>query len=54
MKLIFLGIFILSLAWAVRSMRDFIVPAEIRKLLMRVKLRGTILFLGGKTKHYKK
>jgi hypothetical protein len=54
MLLIFLGIFVLSIAWAVRSMHDFIVPQSIKKLLTRVRHRGTILFFKGGPKHYKK
>ncbi len=33
-------------------MRDFAMPAEIKKLISRKKIRGTIIFFGKKIKHY--
>ncbi|PJC79907.1 hypothetical protein CO008_03670 [Candidatus Roizmanbacteria bacterium CG_4_8_14_3_um_filter_36_12] len=48
----FIGIFIISLILAFRSMNDFDIPKEIKHLLMSRKIRGTILFLKGKVKHY--
>jgi len=48
----FIAIFIVSLILAFRSMRDFDIPSEIKHLLMSKRVRGTILFLKGKIKHY--
>ncbi|MBI5127013.1 hypothetical protein HZA76_00980 [Candidatus Roizmanbacteria bacterium] len=45
-------IFILALILAVRSMKDFGIPKEIRELLISRKIKGTIVFLKGKIKHY--
>lgn len=33
-------------------MKDFELPDELKKLLTRQKLRGTIVFFKGKAKHY--
>lgn len=37
---------------ALWSMRDFKMPDEIEKILMRRKIKGTIVFLKDKVKHY--
>ncbi len=49
----FLLIFILSFILAWRSMSDFQVPKEIRRLIDTKKIKGTIIFFRGKIKHYK-
>jgi len=49
---IFLLILALSFILAFRSMKDFDIPKEIKHLLMSRKIKGTILFLKGKVKHY--
>lgn len=45
-------ILILSIILTFRSMRDFNIPAEVRKLLKIRKIKGTIVFLKDKIKHY--
>lgn len=49
---IFIGLFIVSLILAARSMKDLDVPDEIRKMLMNRKIKGTILFMKDKVTHY--
>lgn len=49
----FLLILILSFILALRSMSDFKVPKEIRRIIDSKKIRGTIIFFKGKIKHYK-
>jgi len=46
-------ILILSFILAVRSMADFEIPKEVRRLLKINKVKGTIMFLKGKVKHYR-
>ena len=46
-------ILILSFILALRSMRDFGVPKEVRKLFRINKIQGTIMFFKEKVKHYK-
>ncbi len=48
----FVLIFALALFLAARSMKDFGIPKEIKQLLLSRKIKGTILFLKGRTKHY--
>lgn len=45
-------ILVISFIMALWSMRDFKMPDEIQKLLMRRKIKGTIVFLKDKVKHY--
>lgn len=52
MLTLFIAIFILSLFLAFRSMNDFEIPKEIRKLLTSNRLKGTIIFFRDKIKHY--
>lgn len=52
MILIFVLIFILSFIIALRSMTDFDIPKEIKHFLAAKKIKGTIIFFKGKTKHY--
>ena len=52
--IIILGlILILSFILAVRSMRDFEIPKEVRRLLKINRVAGTIMFFRDKVKHYK-
>ena len=55
MHLLMIGILILILSFilAVRSMADFEIPKEVRRLLKINKVKGTIMFLKGKVKHYR-
>lgn len=48
----FLIIFIISFLLALRSMSDFKIPKEIRYIIDVKKIKGTILFLKDKIKHY--
>jgi len=52
MLLVFLVILIISFILALRSMKDFDMPNEIKKLLQNQKIRGTIIFLKDKIVHY--
>lgn len=49
---IFIGILIVSLILAVRSMKDLTVPKEIKAMLTSKKIKGTILFVKDQIKHY--
>lgn len=49
---IFILIFIISFFIAFRSMSDFDIPKEIKHFLTSKKIKGTIVFFKGKTKHY--
>jgi len=46
-------ILILSFILALRSMKDFELPKEVRRLLKINRIKGTIVFLKEKIKHYK-
>lgn len=46
-------ILIISFILALRSMRDFSVPREVRELMKINKVKGTILFFKKQIKHYK-
>ncbi len=48
----FLIIFFISLILAIRSMKDFNIPKEIKYLLDSKKIKGTIIFFKEKIKHY--
>ncbi len=48
----FILIFILSFFLAIRSMRDFNVPKEVKDMVRENKSKGTILFLKKNIKHY--
>jgi hypothetical protein len=52
MIFIFIAILALSIILAFRSMVDFDVPAEIKRLLNGKRVRGTIVFFKNKVKHY--
>jgi len=53
MFLIFIIIFVISLILAIRSMKDFGVPNEIKKIILNKKTKGRILILKNKTIHIK-
>lgn len=53
MIVIFISILIISLILALRSMKDFSVPNELKRLVSNKKIKGSILFLKHKTIHYK-
>ncbi len=52
MIIIFLVIAVISFLIALRSMKDFSIPQEIKRLLTNKKIKGTIIFFKNKTKHY--
>lgn len=49
---IFVIIFVISFILAIRSMSDFKLPHEISRLITTKRLKGTIVFLKNKIKHY--
>lgn len=51
--LVFGILFLISLIIALRSMGDIGIPKEIRRLIDSRRVKGTILFFGGKSKHYR-
>jgi len=53
MLLTFIIILVLSFAIALRSMKDFNVPAEISRLVQGKKVRGKIVFFKNKVVHYR-
>lgn len=46
------GLFVISLAWAWYSMRDFDVPKEIQRVLPQKTKEGRIVFFKDKVEHY--
>lgn len=50
----FLAIFVFSFFLALRSMRDFNIPKEIKQLITAGKIKGSIIFFKDKTRHYHK
>ncbi|MCX7956220.1 MAG: hypothetical protein N2593_03925 [Patescibacteria group bacterium] len=48
----FFLIFLISFFLALRSMNDFNIPYEIKKILNSKKIKGTIIFFKNKIKHY--
>lgn len=46
-------IFIVSLILAKRSMKDLETPHEVRRIVERRKIRGTVVFTKGAVKHYR-
>lgn len=52
MVFIFLLLFILSFLMALRSMKDLDIPLEIERLVRSRKIKGSIVFLKNKIKHY--
>lgn len=46
-------IFLISLILAIRSMKDFDLPKEIKSILKIKKVRGRIVFFKDKVAHYK-
>ncbi len=46
-------ILVISFLLAIRSMNDFRLPKEIRRLLKIKHIKGTILFFKDKVKHYR-
>lgn len=52
MLIIITILFLVSFLLALYSMKDFQVPSEIQKLISRRKVKGTIIFLKNKVKHY--
>ncbi|MCS6956679.1 MAG: hypothetical protein NZM02_02430 [Patescibacteria group bacterium] len=48
----FFLIFVISFVLAFKSMSDFQIPKEIKKIIDLKKIRGTIIFFKGKIKHY--
>ncbi len=53
MIILFFVIFLISVILAIRSMKDFQVPSEIKHLLLTGKIKGTIVFLKDKIVHYR-
>ncbi len=53
MILTFILIFIISFILALRSMRDFGLPNEVKKMISEKKIKGTIIFLKNKIVFYK-
>ncbi len=51
--LVSLVLFLISFLLALRSMRDFRLPAELQHMLNARKVKGTIVFLRNKIVHYK-
>jgi hypothetical protein len=49
---IFGGILLASFIMAFRSMKDFEVPDEIKKILLPKTVKGTIVFFKNKVTHY--
>jgi len=49
----FIIIFIVAFVLALRSMKDFNVPAEINRLVQGKKVRGKIVFFKNKVVHYR-
>ena len=49
----FIIIFIVAFVLALRSMKDFSVPAEINRLVQGKKVRGKIVFFKNKVVHYR-
>lgn len=52
-SIILLILIILSFIFALRSMRDFEIPLEIKRLMKFKRIQGTIVFLRDKIKHYR-
>lgn len=52
MTLIFILILCLSMLLALRSMKDFDIPQEIRQLIKTKNIRGSILFFKDKIEHH--
>lgn len=50
---IFVIILILSFLLALRSMKDFQIPQEIKHFLLTKKIKGTIIFFKNKIVHYR-
>ncbi len=46
-------LFVVSFILGLRSMQDFEMPQEVKKLLKFKKIQGTIMFLKEKVTHYK-
>lgn len=53
MLLTFVIILVLSFILALRSMKDFNIPAEINRLVQGKKVRGKIIFFKNKVVHYR-
>ncbi len=53
MIIIFISLLIFSFILALRSMKDFSIPLELKRLLENKKFKGSILFLKHKVIHYK-
>ncbi|MGB9707393.1 MAG: hypothetical protein ACPL1D_01430 [Microgenomates group bacterium] len=53
MIIVFIIIFIISLVLAWRSMGDFDLPSEVKKLVSSRKIKGTIIFLKNKVIFYR-
>ena len=49
----FIIIFIVAFVLALRSMKDFSVPAEINRLVQGKKVQGKIVFFKNKVVHYR-
>ena len=49
----FIIIFIVAFVLALRSMKDFNVPAEINRLVQGKKVQGKIVFFKNKVVHYR-
>lgn len=53
MLFIFLMIFAVSFIMALRSMRDYHLPDELKAFLNSKKIKGSIVFFKNKTVHYR-
>jgi len=53
LTIIFVLIFFISLILALRSMKDFDAPREIKRIIDINNLKGSIVFFKNKIKHYK-
>jgi len=52
MVITFLLILVLAFIFALKSMKDFDVPGEIKKMISARKMKGTIILTKKKTIHY--
>ncbi len=50
--IILLGILVIAFILSLRSMKDFAIPKEVRRILETRKIKGTIVFLRGRITHY--
>jgi len=53
MIIVFVILLLFSFLLALRSMRDFSIPSELKRIVSNKKIKGSILFLKHKTIHYR-